>query len=226
MMQARTLFYAAVVVVAVALVSVFLFGAGHRQARTLEAVSPVQPSQLPGQAVSTPVQQPSGPVLQPPVQVDAQALLPVGTFPPGKPIIISVEGVKDTKNAKVSWTDAEWQPFYLVLFDWDLFKTNAAGVEKQPAVLYGISSIKQGQGGLPLNGTITSQDIAGQLPSGYVIGDSSAGFKQPPSAAGRLELTIGKQYMLQVDGLDKQGKIIIVNKQFNYTASCLPPDCQ
>ena len=152
--------------------------------------------------------------------VAAQELL-VGTFPPGsKPVDVSVEGVKGTKTITASWGSSNLDAFYLILFDAELYLTRS-----EKMIVWAASSLKQGS--LPDNGIVTKEDTTSIIPSGHKLGQAVSGLKNSPDElSGGLELSVGRKYLLQIAGFTKEGNVVHVNKEFTYTSSCLPPNCQ
>ena len=144
----------------------------------------------------------------------------VGTFSvdqsyQNEPIEISIQGAKNGKGAQLSWEESQFSVYYLAVLDGEQFQKGqfeevafVSGVKEAPAE----------------NEEIQQENILGFISSGYVIGDEVQGLHS--TAQEGLELTVGKQYYIQLNGLLENDKDITVNKIFTFTSSCLPPNCQ
>ena len=163
-------------------------------------------SQFPDQKISDEAQ-----IVQP-------ETLPSGTFPlSNEPIELSIERA-DATTILISWEDSQLNAFNLLVYDAEDFRLNPA-----EALVWAISSLKDVI--LPADGIVTDEDIVGFIPSEYMLGELVTGLETSPEPANG-NLAVGKKYYLQVSGFGDDGDITIVNKDFTFTESCLPPDCQ
>ena len=183
------------------------------------------PSEQPGQPPSLPDGAPLSPSSERPPQElpvpepERTSVLPVGTFPPERdPIEVSVEGVEGKDTVQLSWNGSQLDAFYIILFDEELFHT-----QSKEMVVWAISSLRKGS--LPEDGIAKREDVTGFIPSGYTIGETILGFQDSPGASDRIQLTVGKKYLLQVNGFINEDEHTAVNREFTFTDSCLPPDC-
>ena len=151
-------------------------------------------------------------------QIVQPEALPSGTFPLGnEPIELSIEGA-DATTIRISWEDSRLNAFYLLVFDAEDFRLNPA-----EALVWAISSLKEGV--LPADGIVTDEDIVGFIPLEYTLGKLVTGLQTSPEPTNG-NLAVGKKYYLQISGFTEDGDITFVNKEFVFTQSCLPPDCE
>ena len=134
------------------------------------------------------------------------------------PIEVSVEGVEGKDTVQLSWDGSQLDAFYIILFDEELFHA-----QSKEMVVWAISSLRKGS--LPEDGIAKREDVTGFIPSGYTIGETILGFQDSPGASDRIQLTVGKKYLLQVNGFINEDEHTAVNREFTFTGSCLPPDC-
>lgn len=138
------------------------------------------------------------------------------------PIDISVEGI-GRQTVKLSWDDSKTDVFRVVLFDAELLRSKPG-----ESLIWAITSIKT----IPNDGSalnLIRENMSGFIPSGYVAGTIIPGFSSEPAWPGGITLTPGREYVLQLNGLKEIGaedSIVLTNKTFKFTKSCLPPDCK
>jgi len=128
---------------------------------------------------------------------------------------ISIQGAKNGKSVQLSWDDSLTRVFYIVLFDGKLYE------KAEPALVAIVSGVKEVTA---TEQEVLREDVLGFISPGYVIGDAVQGFSSFTQEG--LELTVGKEYYLQVIAFAKDDKDIDINKTFIFTESCLPPNCQ
>ena len=137
------------------------------------------------------------------------------------PINISIEGT-DRQTVKLSWNDSKTDVFRVALFDAELLRS-----KPEESLIWAITSVKT----IPNDGSalnLTRENMTGFISSGYIAGTILLGFSSEPSLPGGVTLTPGREYILQLNGLEEIGAedtLVLTNKTFTFTKSCLAPDC-
>lgn len=127
----------------------------------------------------------------------------------------SIEGKE--KTTRLSWDDGKIDVFSVLLADLELLTANPP-----KAIVWRISSFQRPPDRAE---DLKREGIAGFIPSGYILGDSIPGFYQFSGKPDKIHLTVGRKYILQVDAFTPEEKLVLVEKIFTFTSSCLPPDC-
>ena len=137
-----------------------------------------------------------------------------------EPVEISLQRAVSGKTVAVSWDDSKMSTFNIIVFDAELFKTRSGN-----PIVWSIISLRQDS--LTAEDSIVqTEDFIGFIPSGYMIGETISEYKSSPSTPDRVQLTVDKEYIMVVNGLTDKELLITINKEFTFTESCLPPNCQ
>ena len=137
-----------------------------------------------------------------------------------EPVEISLQRAVSGKTVAVSWDDSQMRTFNIIVFDAELFKTRSGN-----PVVWSIISLRQDS--LTAEDSIVqTEDFIGFIPSGYRIGETISEYKSSPSTPDRVQLSVGKEYIMMVNGLTDKELLITINKEFTFTESCLPPNCR
>ena len=137
-----------------------------------------------------------------------------------EPVEISLQRAVSGKTVAVSWDDSKMSTFNIIVFDAELFKTRSGN-----PVVWSIISLRQDS--LTAEDSIVqTEDFIGFIPSGYMIGETISEYKSSPSTPDRVQLTVDKEYIMVVNGLTDKELLITINKEFTFTESSLPPNCQ
>jgi len=114
-----------------------------------------------------------------------------------KGVEVSIQKSQNAKTATLVWDDSQFRVFHIVALDSELFNKGEASIVWQisSAIRFPTTS----------DDDFKKEDVSGFIPSPYALGDT-----------GEFQLTIGKQYYLQLIGFTQNHKSLTVNKEFTF----------